>query len=118
VAAGAFPKLGQRLTQRAGTMSGGEQQMLALAHAYVAESSLVLLDEVSMGLAPIVVDEIFEHLGRLAAGGAAMLVVEQFVQRALGLADYAYVLKKGRIVFAGEPAQLGDSQLVNSYLGG
>jgi len=118
VAAGAFPKLGQRLAQRAGTMSGGEQQMLALAHAYVASSPLVLLDEVSMGLAPIVVDEIFDHLRRLAAGGAAMLLVEQFVQRALDLADYAYVLKKGRIVFVGEPAQLGDSQLLNSYLGG
>ena len=118
VAAGAFPKLGQRLAQRAGTMSGGEQQMLALAHAYVASSPLVLLDEVSMGLAPIVVDEIFEHLRGLAAAGAAMLLVEQFVQRALELADYVSVLKKGRIVFVGEPAQLGDSQLLNSYLGG
>ena len=118
VAASAFPKLGQRLAQRAGTMSGGEQQMLALAHAYVASSPLVLLDEVSMGLAPIVVDEIFDHLRRLSADGAAMLLVEQFVQRALDLADYAYVLKKGRIVFVGEPAQLGDSQLLNSYLGG
>jgi ABC-type polar amino acid transport system ATPase subunit len=118
VAAGAFPPLGERLTQRAGTLSGGEQQMLALAHAYVASARLVLLDEVSMGLAPIIVDEIFEHLRRLAAGGAAMLLVEQFVQRALDLADYVYVLKKGRIVFVGEPGQLGDSHLLDSYLGG
>jgi branched-chain amino acid transport system ATP-binding protein len=118
VAAGAFPPLGARLTQRAGTLSGGEQQMLALAHAYVASARLVLLDEVSMGLAPIIVDEIFEHLRRLAAGGAAMLLVEQFVQRALDLADYVYVLKKGRIVFVGEPGQLGDSHLLDSYLGG
>ncbi len=71
-----------------------------------------------MGLAPVVVDEIFDHLRSLATAGAAMLLVEQFVQRALELADYVYVLKKGRIVFVGEPAQLGDSQLLNSYLGG
>ena len=117
-ATGAFPRLGERLEQRAGTLSGGEQQMLALAHAYVAASQTVLLDEVSMGLAPKVVDEIFEHLRVLAARGAALLLVEQYVGRALALADYVYVLRKGRIEFAGEPQQLGDEQIFAHYLGG
>jgi branched-chain amino acid transport system ATP-binding protein len=98
-------------------MSGGEQQMLALAHAYVAKSSLVLLDEVSMGLAPKIVDEIFDHLRDLAAQGAALLLVEQYVGRALDLADYVYILKKGRVEFVGEPAQLRDGRLLVHYLG-
>jgi branched-chain amino acid transport system ATP-binding protein len=117
-ATAAFPRLGERLKQRAGTMSGGEQQMLALAHAYVADSSLVLLDEVSMGLAPKIVDEIFEHLHNLAAQGAALLLVEQYVGRALEFADYVYILKKGRIEFAGEPRQLGSGEILAHYLGG
>jgi branched-chain amino acid transport system ATP-binding protein len=112
-----FPKLAQRLGQRAGTMSGGEQQMLALAHAYVGCSRIVLLDEVSMGLAPKIVDEIFAYLHRLAVEGASLLVVEQYVHRALELADYVYILKKGRIEFLGEPGQLGDDQILASYLG-
>jgi branched-chain amino acid transport system ATP-binding protein len=117
-ATAAFPRLGERLNQRAGTMSGGEQQMLALAHAYVAESRIVLLDEVSMGLAPKIVDEIFEHLHHLAAQGAALLLVEQYVGRALEFADYVYILKKGRIEFAGEPTQLGSEDIMAHYLGG
>ena len=116
-ATAAFPRLGERLQQQAGTLSGGEQQMLALAHAYVASSRTVLLDEVSMGLAPNVVDEIFEHLRALATAGAALLLVEQYVGRALALADYVYVLRKGRIEFAGEPHQLGDDQIFAHYLG-
>ena len=99
----AFPRLGERLDQRAGTMSGGEQQMLALARAYVAGSKTVLLDEVSMGLAPKIVDEIFEFLHRLATEGAALLLVEQYVARALDLADFVYILNRGRVAFAGEP---------------
>jgi branched-chain amino acid transport system ATP-binding protein len=114
----AFPRLGERLDQRAGTMSGGEQQMLALAHAYVAEPELVLLDEVSMGLAPTIVDEIFDHLRRLAARGCALLLVEQYVARALELADYCYVLRKGHIEFAGEPRELAKDAILTSYLGG
>jgi len=117
-AAQAFPRLGERLTQRAGTLSGGEQQMLALAHAYVAESNLVLLDEVSMGLAPKIVDDIFDYLRQLAAEGAALLLVEQYVAKALELADYVYVLKKGRIEFAGEPGQLSERAVLDHYLGG
>ena len=117
VAVDAFPVLGQRLSQVAGTLSGGEQQMLALTAARVRNPSVVLLDEVSMGLAPIVIDEIFEFLGRLAAEGAALLVVEQYVPRALALADYVYVLRQGRIAFVGEPAELTAQDVFAAYLG-
>jgi branched-chain amino acid transport system ATP-binding protein len=113
----AFPKLGERLQQRAGRMSGGEQQMLALAHAYVADPSVVLLDEVSMGLAPRIVDEIFEHLRTLASSGTALLLVEQYVARALELADYVCVLRRGEVEFAGEPWELGTDAILASYLG-
>jgi len=112
-----FPRLGERLGQRAGTMSGGEQQMLALARAYVAGSKTVLLDEVSMGLAPKIIDEIFEYLHRLAAQGAALLLVEQYVARALELADFVYILNKGRVQFVGESDELGEEQILASYLG-
>jgi branched-chain amino acid transport system ATP-binding protein len=112
-----FPRLAERLDQTAGTMSGGEQQMLALAHAYVASPSMVLLDEVSMGLAPRIVDEIFEYLRDLASRGAALLLVEQYVARALDLADYVYILRKGRIEFAGEPKELGGDAILASYMG-
>jgi branched-chain amino acid transport system ATP-binding protein len=117
MAAEAFPILGKRLGQVAGTMSGGEQQMLALAKAYVQSPSTVLLDEVSMGLAPIIVDEIFEFLHRLAAGGASLLLVEQYVTKALALADYVYLLQKGEIVFSGEPGELDGEDLFARYLG-
>jgi branched-chain amino acid transport system ATP-binding protein len=113
----AFPRLGERLAQRAGTMSGGEQQMLALARAYVAAAKTVLLDEVSMGLAPKIIDEIFEYLHRLAAQGAALLLVEQYVARALELADFVYILNKGRVQFVGESDELGEEQILASYLG-
>jgi ABC-type branched-subunit amino acid transport system ATPase component len=113
----AFPRLGERLAQRAGSLSGGEQQMLALAHAYTGTHRAVLLDEVSMGLAPRIVDEIFDHLKVLAASGTSLLLVEQYVKRALELADYVYVLRRGQIEFAGEPWQLGTDAILSSYLG-
>ena len=113
----AFPRLGERLTQRAGTMSGGEQQMLALARAYVAGAKTVLLDEVSMGLAPKIIDEIFEYVHELASQGAALLLVEQYVTRALELADFVYILNKGRVQFVGESDELGEEQILASYLG-
>ncbi len=112
-----FPRLQQRRRQLAGTLSGGEQQMLALARAYVANASTVLLDEVSMGLAPKIVDEIFDYLRRLAAEGLSLLVVEQYVSRALELADYVYILDRGRIRFAGEPGEIDDDTIIESYLG-
>jgi branched-chain amino acid transport system ATP-binding protein len=113
----AFPRLGERLSQRASTMSGGEQQMLALARSYTQRPSLVLLDEVSMGLAPKIVEEIFAFLARLAADGAALLLVEQYVTKALAMADYVYVLERGRIAFAGEPAELDGTDVFAHYLG-
>ena len=116
-AVAAFPVLGRRLSQVAGTLSGGEQQMLALSAARVRDPRVVLLDEVSMGLAPQVIDEIFAFLADLAAGGASLLVVEQYVTRALALADYVYILRKGEVVFVGEPAELSDDAVFAAYIG-
>lgn len=113
----AFPRLGERLGQVAGTMSGGEQQMLALARTYVQSPRLVLLDEVSMGLAPKVIDEIFAFLDLLASQGASLLLVEQYVSRALEVADWVYLLSRGEIVFAGEPAELADRDVFAEYVG-
>jgi branched-chain amino acid transport system ATP-binding protein len=116
-AVSAFPKLGQRMSQLAGTMSGGEQQMLALARSYTQHPKTVLLDEVSMGLAPKIVDEIFEFLGLLASQGTSLLLVEQYVTRALALADYVYVLNRGRISFAGDSSELDQGAVFEQYLG-
>ncbi|HWE65086.1 MAG TPA: ATP-binding cassette domain-containing protein [Acidimicrobiales bacterium] len=116
-AAQAFPRLGKRLNQIAGTLSGGEQQMLALARAHLARAKVVLLDEVSMGLAPVIVDEIFEFIAGLRTSGVSLLIVEQYVQRALEIADYAYVLSRGEVNFVGEPYELETSAVLESYLG-
>lgn len=116
-AVSAFPILGQKLNQPAGALSGGQQQMLALSRAYVTEPAYVLLDEVSMGLAPVVVDELFEFLGRLTAQGATLVLVEQYVSRALELADYVYLMNRGRIEFAGEPGELDKDRLHERYVG-
>ena len=98
-------------------MSGGEQQMLALARAYARRARLVLLDEVSMGLAPKVVDEIFDFLARLASEGTALLLVEQFVTKALAAAQYVSILNKGEMVFEGEPNELAEEDVFARYLG-
>ncbi len=98
-----FPVLGNRLRQTAGSLSGGEQQMLALARAIMARPRLLMVDEISMGLAPIVVGHLFEALRKIAATGASLLLVEQYVETALELADYVYVMDKGVIVDVGEP---------------
>jgi branched-chain amino acid transport system ATP-binding protein len=113
----AFPDLGGRLDQAAGTMSGGQQQMLALARAYISGAGVILLDEVSMGLAPRIVDEIYEFLGRLAAAGTSLLLVEQYVTKALAMADYVYVLSRGELTFACEPAELSGDDVFARYLG-
>ena len=117
LAVDAFPALGRRLDQVAGTLSGGEQQMLALTAARVRRPDVVLLDEVSIGLAPQVIDEIFTFLASLAAAGASLLVVEQYVARALALADYVYILRNGTVAFVGEPAELTDEAVFAAYLG-
>jgi branched-chain amino acid transport system ATP-binding protein len=98
-------------------MSGGEQQMLALARTYVQNPRFVLLDEVSMGLAPNIVDEIFEFLAVLAASGASLLLVEQYVTRALASANYVYLLNRGEVAFAGEPGELDADALAEQYVG-
>jgi branched-chain amino acid transport system ATP-binding protein len=113
----AFPRLGERVEQMAGTMSGGEQQMLALARCYVTRPEVVLVDEASLGLAPTVVDDIFIFLRQLVAEGTALLLVEQYVTRALDIADYVYILNKGRITFAGEPIELDAAEVFRQYVG-
>jgi branched-chain amino acid transport system ATP-binding protein len=113
-----FPVLGNRLRQTAGSLSGGEQQMLALARAIMARPRLLMVDEISMGLAPIVVGDLFEALRKIAATGASLLLVEQYVETALELADYVYVMDKGVIVDVGEPNDMRSSNLAAAYLGG
>ena len=114
-----FPRLKERRTQLAGTLSGGEQQMLAMARAVMLNPDVVLLDEPSMGLAPILVDEVFRIIARLKAEGVTMLLVEQFAQAALNVADYGYVLENGAIAVHGPAASLrNDPKVVAAYLGG
>lgn len=113
----AFPVLGERLHQVAGTMSGGQQQMLALGRAFVTSPQVVLLDEVSMGLAPQVIDTIFEALAKLAAAGVSMLLVEQFVTRALDIADDVHLLSGGSLTYSGRPTDLDAEAVLAGYLG-
>lgn len=113
----AFPVLGERIGQTAGTMSGGQQQMLALARAYLAKPKIVALDEVSMGLAPKIVDEIFASLHTLAEAGVALLIVEQYVQRALALADQVVLMDHGSPSYVGPAADLDEAELMRTYLG-
>jgi len=113
-----FPRLKERRHQLAGTLSGGEQQMLAMARAVMLNPDLVLLDEPSMGLAPILVDEVFRIIGRMKEQGVTMLLVEQFAAAALNVADYGYVLENGKIATHGSAAQLKSDPLVKAaYLG-
>jgi branched-chain amino acid transport system ATP-binding protein len=111
-----FPRLAERRDQVAGTMSGGEQQMLAVARAVSTEPALLLLDELSMGLAPIIVESLYEAVGRLAADGVSILVVEQFAETVLALADHAVVVSQGRVAVEGTPAAIR-SELHAAYLG-
>jgi branched-chain amino acid transport system ATP-binding protein len=112
-----FPVLGIRQRQVAGTLSGGEQQMLALVRAYVSKPKIVLVDEASLGLAPLVVDNIFEFLEQLAADGVALLLVEQYVSRALELASTVYVLSQGSIVYSGPAGDLDEDAIFALYAG-
>ena len=113
----AFPILGQRLDQTAGTLSGGQQQMLAMCRAYARSPRLVLVDEASLGLAPIIVDEIFAFLETIVTRGSSLLIVDQFVTRALDIASTAYLLDRGEIAFAGTSAELRDGDVFQRYLG-
>ena len=113
-----FPRLAERRRQRAGTLSGGERQMLALGRALMSEPKLLMLDEPSLGLAPAIVDQLYDTLKRLHADGLTLLLAEQSVPLALEIADHAYVLQTGRTVLSGKAADLaGDPQVQRIYLG-
>ena len=117
-ASSAFPILGERLGQVAGTLSGGQQQMLAVSRGLVSGASIILADELSVGLAPVVVDEIFEAVRHLVTQGRTLLIVEQYVDRVLSVVDYVYILHKGRVAFVGEPRECNDERIFAEYLGG
>ncbi|MDQ0073921.1 branched-chain amino acid transport system ATP-binding protein [Variovorax boronicumulans] len=113
-----FPRLRERMAQHAGTMSGGEQQMLAIARGLMAEPVLLILDEPSLGLSPLLVEEMFSLIRNLRDGGLAVMLVEQNVGQSLEIADRAYVLENGSVRFSGSPGELlGSDELRRAYLG-
>lgn len=112
-----FPRLGERLDQAAGSMSGGEQQMLAVTRALAGEPRLVMFDELSMGLAPMIVDDLFARVAEMRARGVTIVLVEQFLTHALAHADVCYVLSKGRVAWAGEPSELRHGDTARLVLG-
>ena len=115
---GMFPMLAERPNIAAGALSGGQQQMLAIAQALLRTPRLLMLDEPSLGLAPIIVDQVMDVITRLRAQGCAIVLVEQLVERALEVADKAYVLQNGRIIGSGTPAEIHGSDLIkHAYLG-
>jgi branched-chain amino acid transport system ATP-binding protein len=115
---GLFPRLAERSGQLAGTLSGGEQQMLAIGRALMSRPKVMLLDEPSMGLAPVIVQEVFRTIARLKSEGTTMLLVEQFARAALEVADYAYVMERGRMATEGTPEALRrDERVLRAYLG-
>lgn len=117
LATSVFPRLGERLSQKAGTLSGGEQQMLALSAAYVANPRLVLVDEPSLGLAPIIVDLVFDFLKTLREKDVALLLVDQYALRTLAIADHAYVLRRGEIAYDGTASDLLQGNMFEKYIG-
>ena len=112
-----FPRLGERLGQTAGTLSGGEQQMLAMARGLATDPALLIIDELSMGLAPLFVSELYELVAGIAQEGVSILVVEQFARTVLGVADRAVIMQHGTVVAAGSPTDL-EAELSAAYLGG
>ncbi|HEX4090546.1 MAG TPA: ABC transporter ATP-binding protein [Trebonia sp.] len=114
---GLFPVLATRLGQTAGSLSGGEQQMLALSRAYLTNPTVILVDEPSLGLAPRVVDQIYEILAQFVARGISLIVVEQYVKRALAIADRVYILSRGEVIHEGHAADLSPTQIYQRYLG-
>jgi len=114
----AFPRLFERQSQRAGTLSGGEQQMLAIGRGLMAEPKLIILDEPSLGLSPLLVEELFALIVRINAGGVSVLLVEQNVVQSLEVANRAYILAEGKFIMSGNAADIGtDPELKRAYLG-
>jgi branched-chain amino acid transport system ATP-binding protein len=111
-----FPALGARLKQSAGSLSGGEQQMLALARGYITNPKVVVVDEPSLGLAPRVVDQVYDVLARFVERGMSLVVVEQYVQRALALAHTVYILGKGEVIHRGDAKDIGPEEIYARYL--
>ena len=113
-----FPRLQERRNQLAGTLSGGEQQMLAMGRALMSQPKIILMDEPSMGLSPIFVNEIFKIIQEVSAAGVTVLLVEQNAKKALSIADRAYVLETGKIVLDGKASELlNDESIKKAYLG-
>ena len=111
-----FPRLSERRAQRAGTLSGGEQQMLSLSRALLSDPRVLLMDEISMGLAPRIVAELFDAVAQMREQGHTIVLVEQYLTHALRLADICYVMTRGRIAFVGEPAELRGTTSLAGYL--
>jgi branched-chain amino acid transport system ATP-binding protein len=111
-----FPRLAERRTQQAGKLSGGEQQMLALARALAVPPKVIIADEMSLGLAPLVVDFVFENIERASETGVTIVLIEQFIHRALGLASQCVILKQGRVAWTG-PSENARQEVLDRYLG-
>ena len=115
---GRFPRLKERASQLAGTLSGGEQQMLAVARALMSRPKLLLMDEPSLGLAPLVVEEIFRTISALHRDGTSIFLVEQNAHMALKVAHHFYLIEQGRISFSGDPGSLAEDEVIRrAYLG-
>jgi len=113
-----FPRLQERRRQDAGTLSGGEQQMLAIGRALMSDPKVILMDEPSMGLAPVIVEEVFNTIEHLKKTGIPLLLVEQVAKKALHVADYVYVMEHGRVVIQGTPSEIRkDERVITAYLG-
>jgi branched-chain amino acid transport system ATP-binding protein len=113
-----FPRLKERRRQAAGTLSGGEQQMLAIGRALMSDPKVILMDEPSMGLAPVIVEEVFKTIEHLKKTGVPLLLVEQMARKALDVADYVYVMERGSIVIQGTPSEIKkDERVIAAYLG-